>query len=208
MNVTWDVPSDIRRVAGRVPTRHDPGLVAQALARYRAGECRSAICRELHIRPTTLRLWVRRAGLEPHGNRPPRLPNREISLVVEAVRQHGSIRSAARAIGRHESTVRYLLKRHAPDMVCPDAGQHRPKAGDPQLPVEPLARLLDDRVARGWLITDLARDADTIERRVNAIRRREYATVRLSTADRLCLAAGTTLSLVYPAEDTELAEAV
>lgn len=203
MHVLWEVPPQVRRAAARVPTRHDRTVVEQALARYAAGESRATIAEELAVHPYTLSLWVRRAGLPSHGRRcqrPPRLINREIAEIVDAVRQYGSIRSAARAIGRNESSVRRCLRRHAPDMVCPDAEHWRPKTDDPQLPVEPLARLLDDRVGRGYLITKLARDADTTERRINAIRNREYATVRLSTADRLCMAAGTTLAIVYPAE--------
>lgn len=202
MHVVWDVPKRVVRAAKRVPTRHDPRLVEQALARYAAGECRSQIAVELSIHPYTLSAWVRRSGLPVHRHRPSRLTDREIAEVADAVRLSGSIRGAAGMLGRDESTVRHVLRRHAPDVLTSGDETWRPKRCDPQLPVEPLARLLDEKVARGMLITQLAAEAGTIERRVNAIRNREYKTVRLSTADRLCMAAGTHLSLVYPVEDS------
>lgn len=59
---------------------------------------------------------------------------------------------------------------------------------------------LGPRVATGALIVRIADAAGELERRINAIRNREYSTVRLSTADAVCLAVGEQLSLICPPE--------
>lgn len=201
--IRWVVPEKVAEAAATVPVRHDHDLVEQALARYAGGESRSEIATELHIHPATLSLWVRTSGIKPNRARPRRVDDDYIQTVVNAYRQAGSFRGAAKILDCCWTTVRWNLQHHAPDVLAQIDEGDCSRSGDPQLPVEPIKRLLDQCVSRGMVIAKIAKDADTTSRRINAIRNREYRTVRLSTADKLCIAVGESLAVIYPAEAAE-----
>lgn len=203
----WEITPRLRELAMSTPTILPRHTVEQALARLDAGIPTADVSREMGVSQRVLQRWARHARIDT-TRADTRDPDR-VRQYIDAYLETGSVVLAAERHDVAYNTVWEVLQRHAPDLVQPRPGTtvtatppaRLATAGRPttRLPVGPLAARLDQAVAAGEEIEAIAHRAQTIPRRVNAIRRHEYPTVTLATADRICVALGIHIHEVYPA---------
>jgi hypothetical protein len=130
VNIT--IPDHIREAARRARANVPIEIVELALLRYEAGWSRGRIAEEAFCHVTTVDVWRRKAGMAPRGSgspAEPRAPQEYINGVIESYQRTRCLARTAQEFDRNESTVRSLIKRHAPDLLQP--------VGGPTIPAPP-----------------------------------------------------------------------